>query len=282
MFSECLVFVLLLALADASVTPCDVVVYAPHKSGSMFIHHYFQEFANVSNFEHFSENYDPERNSDAFISSTAPRKIMAPIRAQPGKLSVNENSRVVVHYRDPRDVIVSSYYSFGYSHVAPPVTSPNYEGFMNMKKHVQSFTLDKYVMKNRYHIKDQMEVVSSYLSDLPVSKNRIYVSLYDKMMNNFSDWSNDLCRFVQLPSEMCPKIYDKAKHHAVSAREKPLDVTHMEFKTQEASENAHVRDGKSGQYLSLQPETLKHLDDLVGPTLKELTKLLDLYSVVSS
>ena len=264
MFSECLVFVLLLALADASVTPCDVVVYAPHKSGSMFIHHYFQEFANVSNFEHFSENYDPERNSDAFISSTAPRKIMAPIRAQPGKLSVNENSRVVVHYRDPRDVIVSSYYSFGYSHVAPPVTSPNYEGFMNMKKHVQSFTLDKYVIE----------------SDLPVSKNRTYVSLYDKMMNNFSDWSNDLCRFVQLPSEMCPKIYDKAKHHTASAREKPLDVTHIDFQKKGSSRAAHVRDGKSGQYLSLQPETLRKVDKVVGPALMELTKLLELYSTV--
>ena len=57
-----------------------------------------------------------------------------------------EKYRVVLMIRDPRDVLVSRYYSLGYSHTPPSKHSDKYGDFLKERKRIRQITVDEYVV----------------------------------------------------------------------------------------------------------------------------------------
>ena len=88
------------------------------------------------------ENY-LNKNSEFLFSQNG--EIYGPQR-RPLNFPNIDNYKKIFFLRDPRDVLVSAYYSFGYSHVEPD--SKNLlENFNKNRKLIQDQSIDEYVLK---------------------------------------------------------------------------------------------------------------------------------------
>ncbi len=88
------------------------------------------------------ENYLNENNEFLFSQNG---EVYGPQRKPLNFPNIN-NYKKIFFLRDPRDVLVSAYYSFGYSHVEPD--SKNLlENFTKNRKSIQDASIDEYVLK---------------------------------------------------------------------------------------------------------------------------------------
>lgn len=65
--------------------------------------------------------------------------------------------RTVIMVRDPRDVLVSGFYSYAYSHIAPP-SEEKVEEFTEWRTFVQNLTLDEYAMEISRNLRSGAEI----------------------------------------------------------------------------------------------------------------------------
>ena len=90
--------------------------YCFHKTGSMFIYRYCKFISRNSNYKLFSvENGNgptSKQDIDKFLNQD--NIIIAPVRICPSKYFNDVN--YIIHIRDPIDILISEYYSFGYTH----------------------------------------------------------------------------------------------------------------------------------------------------------------------
>jgi hypothetical protein len=102
-----------------------VFVYTVHKAGSMFLHRLLKDMARYFVLPHHSMNDERTR---ALIKETSwceyfeahrGAGIFGPIRVNEGDPCdppTAADSTLIVHVRDPRDVLTSLFYSHAYSH----------------------------------------------------------------------------------------------------------------------------------------------------------------------
>jgi Sulfotransferase domain len=103
--------------------------------------------------------------------------------------------RLVFMTRDPRDVLVSEYYSIAYSHRVPDPRGNKYEHFVNRRKTAQSMTVDEFVLWDSDRIYGILERYKTLLID---RYPHTYVTTYEKMTAGFQDWLNGLLDNCQL------------------------------------------------------------------------------------
>lgn len=100
---------------------------------------------------------------------------------------------VLLMLRDPRDVMVSEYYSVAYSHPLS-LNQKRKEELLNRRNIVREKTIDEYVIEKAPHYH---KVYSEYCNHLVKNKNT-FVLKYEDFMLNFDSWLNQL--------EQCLKI----------------------------------------------------------------------------
>ena len=108
--------------------------------------------------------------------------------------------------RDPRDILVSSYYSFAYSH-----------GFSSVKeirniqesgqKIIQNTLLDEYVVSFAYQQIKNFEIIKK----LSNSCNRSLILKYEDMINNFDCFIAQLCEYVSIEKNVVQEIYQRSR-----------------------------------------------------------------------
>jgi len=151
--------------------------------------------------------------------------------------------------RDPRDVIVSSYYSFGFSHPLP-TNNMRKKNFLSLREEIQKKGIDQHALDfadeliTRYNgFRHLRETCDGY----------IYL--------RYDEFANDTRNF----------ILNLAKYLNVELQKQELDMLCKEAAPiqENIKDDKHKRSGKSRQFISeLKPETQAILNDKFRDTLK--------------
>jgi len=171
----------------------------------------------------------------------------------------NKNIKYAIHIRNPLDLLVSAFYSFGYTHMYSDIYK--YEEFLKQKQFIQTIGIDSYCIEYfKYTILPLHLELFKWLEKYYDEPN-VYISSYEKMKNNFSEYIKEIGDFFEYDNDTIRQIYEynKDKNSFVPVDNK--DIIEGKIIT-------HYRNGKSKQYLTdLKPETYKQL-------MKEMNKVI--------
>lgn len=155
-----------------------------------------------------------------------------------------QNKIAVFFIRDPRDIIISAYHSFGYTHGFSPVKE--IRGNQEKKQNeIQQKTVDEYALETAPTILKHFQL----LDTLNQNCNRSIVLKYEDMIDNWSFFSKRLNKYIHVKKNILNQLYEETR---------PLEIP---------NETSHRRSGKTNQYKNqLSPETIKSLNN----TFKEI------------
>lgn len=185
----------------------------------------------------------------------------------PIRLSVDQNSLVYKYFvkktlntefiknktalfliRDPRDILVSSYYSFGFIHGFSPVMEIKTLQEQTRKK-ILNQTIDQYVSENAQTMLSDFKVMEKLNNNCKKS----VIIKYEDMIDNWDKFVIDLTRYIDIDEQILDVIHQKSRPRQQE------DIT------------SHHRSGKSGEFRSkLKPDTITHINEIFGPLLQRL------------
>lgn len=140
--------------------------------------------------------------------------------------------------RDPRDILVSAYYSFGYTHGLSSVPEIQEEQ-EKTKSEIQSQTIDEYAMKSAHRILSHFETVDK----LSKACNRSVILKYEDMVDNWDFFAKNLTKYIDINQTVIAQIYEKSR---------PMEKEDI---------TSHRRSGKTGDFRSkLKAETIISLN----------------------
>lgn len=142
--------------------------------------------------------------------------------------------------RDPRDILVSIYYSFGFTHGFSPV--PELRKLQEEERDlIQSGTIDDYALRSAPQIAENFHQLGRLLDACP----RGVLLRYEDMIDNWDLFSKRLTQFISLSPEVLVEIYQQSR-----PREKE-------------DKSAHHRSGKVGGFHEkFKPETVESLNQI--------------------
>jgi Sulfotransferase domain len=103
--------------------------------------------------------------------------------------------KLILMMRDPRDVLVSRYYSLAYSHPTPPEGAAKYADFMRVRHDALRLSIDEHVLAESDEI---YRVYHNYKTRLIDRYANVYVTSYEAMTEDFERWLNGLLNACQL------------------------------------------------------------------------------------
>lgn len=163
-----------------------------------------------------------------------------------------QDYKTILVTRDPRDILVSEYFSFAFSHVEPSQKGDKHAAFMSQRKAAQSVSIDDYVLAESGKM---TSIFSRYQAVLLDQYERAYVARYEEMVSDFSSWLEGLLAYCGF--ELSEAFVQGLIEQNEASKPKAEDV------------NRHVRKGKAGDYKEkLQPETIRQLNEDFGPMLE--------------
>lgn len=241
-----------------------VIVNAFHKSGSMFLYRYFGKMAEYENIEYFSENNDPPNQEE--YKTCKKDFIVCPNRYNLENIS--DDTLYIYHVRNPFDILVSQYYSFGWTHKPPPRNSEQYNIFVKEREIIQSMTIDNYC---RYVVENDnfVEKFNYFNKNYKLTKNKI-LSRYSLMFYDFKEWNNYICKSCDVSKETTDKLY-KYFHREFTNKNiiNPDEIINNGVQI-------HKRNGNDGQYKTyLKDETVDYLKS----KFKNFQKFMDDHSI---
>lgn len=149
--------------------------------------------------------------------------------------------------RDPRDILVSEYYSFGFTHGFSK--NPAIRQFQEERRaRIAAQTVDQYVLAAAPNLQERFQSVQRLSQDC----ERGVVLKYEQLIEDCDRFLQGFEQLLPLSPEVKAEIFVRSRPKATE------DPT------------AHKRSGKVGGYQDkLQPETIARLDELLAPTLKQ-------------
>jgi len=155
-----------------------------------------------------------------------------------------EQYKVILVVRDPRDVLVSGYFSRAFSHPLPPSESDKRTKFEENRQQAQATKIDEYVLENSEKVHD---IYADYIQHLLKKNTHVYVCKYEEMITDFEKWLTDLLEYTEL--EITPELKQQliSEHQAKTPKKEDY--------------NQHLRKGKAGDYKTkLEAETIDNLN----------------------
>jgi hypothetical protein len=140
--------------------------------------------------------------------------------------------------RDPRDILVSTYYSFGYSHGFSPVDEVRARQ-EELRNKIRGMSIDEYALE---YARERL-VNFETLDKLSKACRRSVVLKYEDMIGNWDCFVRDLTKYVEIKRTVLTQLYKKSR-----PREKENELSHR-------------RSGKPGSFRNkLKAETIASLD----------------------
>lgn len=165
-------------------------------------------------------------------------------------LDISDN-RLLVHVRDPRDCVVSAYYSFGYSHTIPPGKEEK-QRFMERRERILSQSIDDYAIEE---IGTVVKRLRAYLKHA-YRADQYLISRYENMVLDFPNWVRQVSAFIGGGDG--------------SAAVEGL-IQKVSFETKGEDIYKHKRQVMPGDHLrKLKPETIAQLNESCGDLLEKL------------
>lgn len=121
--------------------------------------------------------------------------------------------------RDPRDLIVSMYYSFGFTHTLSP-----HEGIKQYqiarREKIQSITLDEYAL----HIAGQLNNKFDIIRNLLQNQDTSILLKYEDMIHNFPAFFTSLSTFMTINDSIKNQLFT-----ATRPNEKEIPTNHKRY-----------------------------------------------------
>jgi hypothetical protein len=251
----------------------DIVVFTLHKSGSMFLHRQCETLCAASGLEYHSPNV-PGSGLDARRLLTEPELwrarhgCLAPIRFYVD-IPQLENYDIILHLRDPRDVLVSMFYSYCYIHSGPIPPNTGYRKAA-ADDGIDAFVLAKASeMSRRYpgdygtggHVEDLIGNIPrryrNYIEHL-LGRPNVTLLRYEEMVTDYPSWLEKFSRTFPLPDRQA-LLESSAAQSASFFPRRSSDVM------------SHVRHVTPGDFRNkLKPETIARLNEVFAEVLGRL------------
>ncbi|MGA7194811.1 MAG: sulfotransferase domain-containing protein [Anaerolineales bacterium] len=168
-----------------------------------------------------------------------------------------ERYRVILMLRDPRDVLVSEYYSYAFSHPEPSKFGSKYNNFMAMRRKAQNVLIDEYVENECDRIFATYQRYATLLLD---RYPHVFFTKYEEMTSDFQGWLKKLLDYCGL--EISDQLFDSLLNEAEHLRPKNEDI------------HQHVRKGIPGDYMvKLGSKTIAELNSKLLPVLERFNYL---------
>ena len=248
--------------------PQSVLFYTTHKCASSFINPLLKTLIKYSDYKLFDyakairslgNNLDINQENAYFLKNFLEKshnflfldrgEIYAPLRF-PIDFAGRKNFKHIFFLRDPRDVVVSAYYSFGFTHPLPN----NIKARMRVQEKRQSIQqqgIDNYAItesKERF-----LPIYEEYIELIETCSSFLYL--------RYSDFQDDTIQFIEIISDFLEVNISKEEIQELATKASPIQITRDNSK--------HKRSGKSKQYLEeLKPDTINTLNEIFSEVLK--------------
>lgn len=185
-------------------SPADppILIYTVYKAASMFLHRLTRQLTRELEMEYFSINNKAAGYQEVkelswngfiqkYLSQAKKRACFGPIRSLEAMPSIPErigDYSVILHLRDPRDVLVSSFFSNAFSHPVNPA-------FFNPDEAVREEWIERGI--DAFVIERSPIVVDRYnyvISNLLGRENVLFLK-YEDMVLNYQEW---LAKFLSV------------------------------------------------------------------------------------
>jgi hypothetical protein len=249
----------------------NIVAFTTHKAGSMVLHRVLKDICELNRIRYYSPNKSElpfERMFAGHDFIARRRGCFGPIRFFVPTQALDEAS-IILHLRDPRDVLVSMFYSYCYMHAG------EIEAHTGYRKAVAELGIDKFVLDmagapfygyrgdygigSRYkkHVGNVLDRYQRYLDELLDRPKTIVVS-YEQMVLSFPAWLEKIVSAFELIDPDETRAIVTARHaNSVAAGEEDAW--------------SHKRKVTPGDHREkLQPETIQQLDEIFAAALKRL------------
>ncbi len=185
----------------------DILFFTMHRSGSMFVFQFCAQLCSLADIPYYSPNLEhniiPQQPEPEFWYNK--HGCFGPLRRYM-EIPHMEDYQVILHLRDPRDVLVSMFYSFCYSHNGP--IEPN----TGIRKEVADRGIDNFVLMMSTGTPpisgygtgpteiagNVLQRYETYLERLVGKPNVIFVT-YEEMVNSFQSWMEKMIVPFGLP-----------------------------------------------------------------------------------
>jgi len=119
--------------------------------------------------------------------------------------------------RDPRDIVVSAYYSFGYTHAFSPADEVRARQ-EELRNKIRGMSIDEYALESAGEMLANFET----LDKLSKACRRSVVLRYEDMIGNWNCFVRDLTKYVEIKRPVLTQLYKKSrprkKEHVLSHR----------------------------------------------------------------
>jgi Sulfotransferase domain len=153
--------------------------------------------------------------------------------------------KILLAVRDPRDILVSSYYSQAYSHGEPSKSGDKYAYFMRSRNTARNSNIDQYVLAESNDICARYNKYNELLLEAGI---QVHVVKYENMVYDFRSWLEEIIDYceLELENDLIESLITE------NNRIKPRGEDIYE----------HLRRGVPGDYKEkLHPETIAELDN---------------------
>ena len=232
-----------------------VIFFTTHKCASNFISKLLETVDKNTEYIHYDYGglvgsvadkikqkapFEPYLNKNYKHLFNSKGEIYGPQRRPLNFLSINSYKKIFF-LRDPRDVLISSFYSFGKTH-APPSQKILKSDFYKEREKINSLGLEKYAI---YKSDEILEIYLSYKNLKEMSESCIYLK-YDDYALDTSYFLNTVFNFLNIS-------IDQMEIDKLISLADPIQLTEDDTK--------HKRSGTLGQWKSeLSKETQKKLN----------------------
>jgi hypothetical protein len=233
-----------------------ILFFTVHKAGSMFIYKICHDLSKESGLTYYSVNhrrnskfyFDTEESNLSDMSQWVNKfGCFAPLRYYfdiPQELNPN----IILHLRDPRDVLVSLYYSEAYSH---SVIKGVFDLGQSERAEIINMGIDKFVLSKAADFNAKYNEYQKLLA----RPNSIFVK-YEDMVVNFPYWVREVAKVFDINTE--------------KQIEKICKKYNKEFEIKRENVYAHKRKILPGDYKEkLKPETISRLNSVFSDNLKK-------------
>ncbi len=263
-----------------------VLIYTVHKAASSFLERLTRKLTAHLGIEHHSAADRKNRKEifDAgwgrFIESGNKTGCFGPIRlgaAEPSVPNDLEKYSIVVHMRDPRDILTSYYYSHTYSH-----NRGLFDPGDAARQRWEKMGVDKYVLcKARGGFQTRWQPLVSEL----YGKDNLLLLKYEELVTDYRSWlSQFLTAFSDWMSPKYPEKSDQIDKRSLPYVEKFFyEKFRDEFASPEEEDiYSHKRQVTPGDHCrKLKPQTVVELNAILGGMLSRLGYAADVPDPVS-
>lgn len=230
--------------------------FSQHKSGSTLMNKMIQEVCHDGHIpgisipdKFFKLNIDPVdwENDEKLIELIKPGRIYYGFRHLPNflldeRVRLDEKKSVLL-IRDPRDALVSQYFSVGGKFVSHTLPEKNKESFLKKLQSTAHMDIDEYVLH------------AAILHSTRLTAYKDNLNFNNVLLFKYEDVYYNKRKF----------LFDIFKHFNIAVESNVLEevATRNDIRPEEEDHSQHIRKGTPGDHLNkLRPETIRKLNEI--------------------